>query len=128
MDNSEKRDRIETLVQTALGLNEAERTDFLRNLESEDREVALELIRLLAAYDTRLDRLDDSSTIHAEPPTVDESETQPQGFFTKETTISNYRIVSMLGKGGMNEVYLADDAKLRRKVAIKVLPPESLVQ
>ncbi|HUF02547.1 MAG TPA: protein kinase [Aridibacter sp.] len=40
------------------------------------------------------------------------------------TTVSHYRILSSIGKGGMGEVYLAQDTKLNRKVAIKFLSDE----
>ena len=36
--------------------------------------------------------------------------------------IGSYQVLSLLGRGGMGEVYLAHDSKLRRDVAIKVLP------
>jgi len=39
-------------------------------------------------------------------------------------TLAHYEVVAILGKGGMGEVYVAEDTKLQRRVALKVLPKE----
>jgi len=43
------------------------------------------------------------------------------------SSLGHYRILKQLGAGGMGEVYLAEDSRLRRKIALKVLP-ENIAQ
>src|SRR5919201_6583057 len=40
------------------------------------------------------------------------------------TELAGYRIESLLGRGGMSVVYLAEDVRLKRKAALKVLAPD----
>lgn len=52
----------------------------------------------------------------------DDDRTQSFTVLTKGTKVLHYSVIERLGAGGMGEVYLAEDLKLRRLVALKFMP------
>ena len=112
----ERWQQVDELLDAALERDASERGDFLKRACAGDEELLREVESLLAAH------LKAGSFIEASPAedmTRLFDRDQVQSIVGK--SLSRYKILSLIGTGGMGEVYLAEDTSLGRRVAIKLL-------
>jgi serine/threonine protein kinase len=113
---AERWQQIERLFHSALGRAPNERAALLSEACSGDEELRREVESLLAEHGRGGSLLETAAADLA----ADWAQHRQQ--LAAGQTLGHFRILSPLGKGGMGEVYLAEDLKLRRKVALKLLP------
>jgi serine/threonine protein kinase/tetratricopeptide (TPR) repeat protein len=120
MDTSERWERVKALFEATLQQEPAKRASFLSRLCPEP-DVRAEVAKLLADHDEAGSFLSDPILGRG---ILKPSPIPPLVFVPGEVVDSRFKIVRLIGRGGMGEVYEAEDLKLRRQVALKFLPQD----
>jgi serine/threonine protein kinase len=113
----EKWQQIKEIFDAVLRQKADERQSFLDEVCHDDPEIRSEVESLLASFE---DSFLESPAVEEFADTIVSNDKKLQGGHR----LRHYEIIRPIGAGGMGEVYLAQDTRLHRRVAIKVLPAE----
>ena len=114
-------EQVEKLCQSALALEESQREAFLEEACAGDGDLRREVESLLR-FDSRGERFIERPAMEVAAKMI--AQEKPESLIGQQ--LGSYQILSLLGAGGMGVVYQARDTRLKRSVAIKVLPADKV--
>jgi len=111
--------QVKQIFQSALERNPAERSAFVAQACGHDAVLRSEVESLISSHYQAGDSIE---AVAGEAATEMLADDRANRIVGKE--IGHYQVLSRIGRGGMGEVFLAEDTKLGRRVALKLLRSE----
>jgi serine/threonine protein kinase/Tol biopolymer transport system component len=113
----ERWQQVKQIFNSAITYRPEERSLFISQACSGDAELRSEVESLIASHEESGSFIDDPAFEAAASWLVNDKAELSRG-----QTVGSYEVISFISRGGMGEVYLAEDKRLLRKVALKLLP------
>jgi serine/threonine protein kinase len=113
----ERWQQVKAIFNSAIAYRPEERSTFISQACAGDDDLRSEVESLIASHEQSGDFIDQPAfEVAASLLAGDRADLTP-GYM-----IGSYEVISFISRGGMGEVYLAEDKRLGRKVALKLLP------